>query len=65
MVWILNTAHCEGGDGFTMKLLIPQTDAETLALPDRMGKVKHRMRDKFCYAVGGMVVNWDTGGAGT
>jgi hypothetical protein len=35
LVWIFETAHC---DSFTLKLLIPQTDSETQALPDCIGQ---------------------------
>lgn len=62
LVWILETAHCDG-DGFTLKLLIPQTDAETQALPVWTGEVKERMHGGYCYAVGTMAVQRGTGGA--
>jgi hypothetical protein len=62
LVWIFETAHC---DSFTLKLLIPQTDAETHALPDCMGKVKQRMHGGCCYAVGTLVINRGAGGSGT
>jgi hypothetical protein len=76
LVWILETAPTDCAfslaepsnscfEGFTLKLLIPQTDAETLALPDCIGRVKQGMHSKFCYAVGTMVVNGGTGGAQT
>jgi hypothetical protein len=59
LVWIFETAHC---DSFTLKLLIPQTDAETQAL---LAKVKQRMHGGCCYAVGRLVINRGAGGSGT